>query len=29
MSEIYALAQSYFEDNRVRQDFLLTRAVKS
>jgi SAM-dependent methyltransferase len=28
-SEIDALAQSYFEDNRVRQDFLLTRAVKS
>jgi hypothetical protein len=27
-SEIDALAQVYFEDNRVRQDFLLTRAVK-
>lgn len=27
-SEIEALAQAYFEDNRVRQDFLLTRAVK-
>jgi SAM-dependent methyltransferase len=27
-SEIDSLAQSYFEDNRVRQDFLLTRAVK-
>ncbi|MEO7189998.1 MAG: class I SAM-dependent methyltransferase [Vicinamibacterales bacterium] len=27
-SEIDALAQPYFEDNRVRQDFLLTRAVK-
>lgn len=27
-SEIDALAQQYFEDNRVRQDFLLTRAVK-
>jgi SAM-dependent methyltransferase len=26
--EIDALAQSYFEDNRLRQDFLLTRAVK-
>jgi hypothetical protein len=27
-TEIDALAQVYFEDNRVRQDFLLTRAVK-
>jgi SAM-dependent methyltransferase len=27
-SEIDALAQAYFEDNRLRQDFLLTRAVK-
>jgi SAM-dependent methyltransferase len=27
-AEIDALAQAYFEDNRVRQDFLLTRAVK-
>lgn len=27
-SEIDALAQAYFEDNRVRQDFLLTRALK-
>jgi SAM-dependent methyltransferase len=27
-SEIDALAQGYFEDNRVRQDFLLTRAIK-
>jgi hypothetical protein len=27
-SEIDALAQSYFEDNWLRQDFLLTRAVK-
>jgi SAM-dependent methyltransferase len=27
-SEIDTLAQDYFEDNRVRQDFLLTRAVK-
>jgi SAM-dependent methyltransferase len=26
--EIDALAQDYFEDNRVRQDFLMTRAVK-
>jgi SAM-dependent methyltransferase len=26
--EIDALAQMYFEDNRVRQDFLLTRAIK-
>lgn len=26
--EIDALAQGYFEDNRVRQDFLITRAVK-
>jgi SAM-dependent methyltransferase len=28
-SEIDALAQLYFEDNRVRQDFLMTRAVKA
>jgi SAM-dependent methyltransferase len=28
-SEIDALAQTYFEDNRVRQDFLMTRAIKS
>jgi len=27
-SEIDALANMYFEDNRVRQDFLITRAVK-
>ena len=27
-SEIDALAQSYFEDNWLRQDFLLSRAVK-
>lgn len=27
-AEIDALAQAYFEDNRVRQDFLLTRALK-
>jgi len=27
-TEIDALAQAYFEDNRVRQDFLLTRALK-
>jgi SAM-dependent methyltransferase len=27
-SEIDALAQAYFEDNQLRQDFLLTRAVK-
>ncbi len=27
-SEIDTLASSYFEDNRVRQDFLLTRAIK-
>jgi len=27
-SEIDALAQVYFEDNRIRQDFLLTRALK-
>lgn len=27
-NEIDALAQIYFENNRVRQDFLLTRAVK-
>jgi SAM-dependent methyltransferase len=27
-SEIDALALAYFEDNRLRQDFLLTRAVK-
>jgi SAM-dependent methyltransferase len=27
-SEIDALAQAYFEDNSVRQDFLLTRALK-
>ena len=27
-SEIDALALAYFEDNRVRQDYLLTRAVK-
>ena len=27
-SEIDSLAAAYFEDNRVRQDFLLTRAVK-
>jgi len=27
-SEIETLAQAYFEDNRLRQDFLLTRAVK-
>ncbi len=28
-SEIDALAQVYFHDNRVRQDFLLTRALKA
>jgi len=28
-NEIEALAQLYFEDNRVRQDFLLTRAIKA
>lgn len=28
-SEIETLAQAYFEDNRVRQDFLLTRAIKA
>jgi SAM-dependent methyltransferase len=27
-SEIDALAHDYFEDNRLRQDFLLTRAIK-
>jgi SAM-dependent methyltransferase len=27
--EIDALAHCYFEDNRVRQDFLLTRAIKN
>lgn len=27
--EIEALAQAYFEDNRIRQDFLLTRAIKA
>lgn len=27
--EIDTLAQAYFEDNRVRQDYLLTRAVKA
>lgn len=27
-AEIDTLAQAYFEDNRVRQDFLITRAVK-
>jgi SAM-dependent methyltransferase len=27
-SEIDALAQMYFDDNRVRQDFLITRATK-
>jgi SAM-dependent methyltransferase len=27
-NDIDGLVQSYFEDNRVRQDFLLTRAVK-
>lgn len=26
--EIDTLAQAYFEDNRVRQDFLITRAIK-
>lgn len=26
--EIETLAQAYFEDNRIRQDFLLTRAIK-
>lgn len=28
-AEIDQLAQIYFEDNRLRQDFLLTRAIKS
>jgi SAM-dependent methyltransferase len=28
-NEIDVLAQSYFEENRVRQDYLLTRAVKA
>jgi len=28
-SEIETLAQAYFEDNRIRQDFLLTRATKA
>jgi hypothetical protein len=27
-AEVDTLAQAYFEDNRVRQDFLITRAVK-
>jgi hypothetical protein len=27
--EIDTLAEAYFEDNRVRQDFLLTRAIKA
>ncbi len=27
--EIEILAEIYFEDNRVRQDFLLTRAIKA
>jgi SAM-dependent methyltransferase len=27
-AEIDVLAQTYFEDNRIRQDFLLTRAIK-
>jgi SAM-dependent methyltransferase len=28
-SEIDTLAQAYFEDNRIRQDYLLTRAIKA
>jgi hypothetical protein len=27
-AEIDTLAQAYFEDNRLRQDFLMTRAIK-
>lgn len=28
-TEIETLAEAYFEDNRVRQDFLMTRAIKA